>query len=59
MSSGADNSSQSDESSDGRVGQIQDVRMTHRNLSSVLNRLSNILDRRSIVSKLLAISDLH
>ncbi|XP_070187506.1 1-phosphatidylinositol 3-phosphate 5-kinase-like isoform X2 [Littorina saxatilis] len=45
-SAGADNSSQSDESSDGRIGQFADIRMT-RNLSSVLTRLGNILDRRS------------
>ncbi|KAL8580116.1 hypothetical protein ACOMHN_061230 [Nucella lapillus] len=43
---GGDNSSQSGESSDGRVGQMAD-RMAPRNLSSVLSRLSNILDRRS------------
>ena len=47
---GADNSSQSDESSEGRVGQLGD-RMAHRNLTSVLSRLSNILDRRSTVSR--------
>ncbi|KAK7498566.1 hypothetical protein BaRGS_00010226 [Batillaria attramentaria] len=44
---GLENSSQSDEGSDGRPGQIGDVRMSHRTLSSVLSRLSNILDRSS------------
>ncbi|XP_076460083.1 1-phosphatidylinositol 3-phosphate 5-kinase-like isoform X2 [Babylonia areolata] len=43
---GGDNSSPSGESSDGRLGQMAD-RMAPRNLSSVLSRLSNILDRRS------------
>lgn len=46
-----DNLSHSDESSDVQPGQIDDqnIQVPHRTLSSVLSRLSNILDRRSTV----------